>query len=72
MIIRYNLLLNSGTPFNYRIPMRWPLEAHYFIEFSIPWLVVSFVKEKKSHPFIDLGHSFLSTSLSFGIIIMHE
>lgn len=45
MIIRYNHLLNAGTPFNYRIPMRWPLEAHYFIELSIPWLVVSFVKK---------------------------
>lgn len=45
MIIRYNHLLNARAPFNYRIPVRWPLEAHYFIELSISWLVVPFVKK---------------------------
>lgn len=45
MIIRYNLLLNAEAPFNYRSPLRWSLEAHYLIEFSIPLLVVSFVKK---------------------------
>lgn len=45
MIIRYNLLFNAGTPVNYRIPVRWPLEAHYFIELSIPWLVVHLLRK---------------------------
>lgn len=68
MIIKCNLLLNARTPFNYRIPVRWPLEAHYFIELSIPCLVVSFVKKV----FLLLSQDIHSLvfAFPFGIVIM--